>query len=111
MQYLITLNAIETAYGGSSEQVISRAENTIIPSFKMLVDEERSNKISGGAIPGRRHLVIIADFPNHEEANRWVMSLPFFNMQTVDISPLISFQSQQDAITKRMQDIKPMQQK
>ena len=108
MLYLIKAQAIENAVAGPPEQVIPLVENVIIPSFKMLVEGERGKKFMGGAIAGRRGWAVIADFPGHEDMNRWVMGMPFWNMQNTEVLPLVSFQSQLDSLSKRMQDVKSM---
>ncbi len=106
MLYLIESQAIDNAVAGPPEQVIPLVEGAIIPSFKMLVEAEHGKKITGGSTAGRRAWAIVADFPSHEEANRWVMSLPFWTIQTVVITPLVSFQSQLDTVLKTVQDLK-----
>jgi hypothetical protein len=106
MQYLIKSKAVDTVIAGPPEQAASMAENVAIPSLKMLAEGERSKKFVGGAIAGQRAWAVIADFPNHEEANRWVMSLPFWNVETVEIIPLVSFQSHADSISKLVQGMK-----
>jgi hypothetical protein len=108
MLYLIRSQAIDNAMAGSPEQAIQFAENVPIPSLKTLAEGERSKKFTGGAIAGRRGWAIIADFPNNEEASKWVMSLPFWNVETTDIIPLVSFQSHLDSITKIVQNMKAM---
>jgi hypothetical protein len=108
MQYLIKSKAIDNVIAGPPEQAVSMAENVAIPSLKMLAEGERSKKFVGGAIAGQRGWAIIADFSNHEEANRWVMSLPFWSVEVVEIIPLVSFQSQADSIGKLAQGFKSM---
>jgi hypothetical protein len=111
MLYLIESKAIDSVVAGPPEQVITFIENVTMPSFKMLVEGERSKKFTGGIIAGRRAWAIIADFPNHEEANKWVMGLPFWGTQIVEITPLIPFQSQMDSVNKMVQDLKSRQKK
>jgi hypothetical protein len=108
MLYLIRSQAVDNAIAGPPEQSIEFAENVAIPSLKMLAKGERSKKLTGGAIAGRRGWAIIVDFPNHEEASKWVMSLPFWNVETTEITPLVSFQSHLDSITKIVQNLKAM---
>lgn len=106
MLYLLMSKGIDNVIDGAPEEVVTLGENVIIPSFKMLAEGEGSKKFVGGELPGQRAWVIIADFPNHEEANKWVMSLPFWNLQHVEIMPLVSFQSQLDSINKMIQTLK-----
>jgi hypothetical protein len=108
MQYLIKSKAVDGVIAGPSEQAVSFTENVAIPSLKMLAEGERSKKFVGGSIAGLRGWAVIADFPNHEEANRWVMSLPFWTVETVEITPLVSFQSEADSISKLVQGMKSM---
>ena len=108
MRYLIKAKAIDNAISGPPEQVITFIENMVIPSLKMLAEGERSKKFTGGAIAGRRGWAVIADFPNHEEANKWAMSLPFWGTETVKIRPLVSFQSELESISKLVQNAKSM---
>ena len=108
MLYLIKSKAIDNAISGPPEQVIPFIENMVIPSLKMLAEGERSKKFVGGAIAGRRGWAVIADFPNHEEANKWVMSLPFWGTETVRIRPLVSFQGELESISKLVQNAKSM---
>ena len=108
MQYLIRSKAGENVIAGPPEQAISLVENVAIPSLKMLAEGERSKKFVGGAVAGQRGWAIIADFPNNDEANKWVMSLPFWTIETVEIIPLVSFQSQADSVNKVVQGMKSM---
>jgi hypothetical protein len=108
MQYLIKSKAVDTVIAGPPEQAVLMAENVAVPSLKMLAEGERSKKFVGGTIAGQRAWAVIADFPNHEEANRWVMNLPLWNVETVEIIPLVSFQSQADSISKLVQGMKSM---
>lgn len=106
MLYLIESEAIDNVIAGPPEQVVPLAEGRIIPSFKMLIEGERAKKFTGGSFAGQRAWAVIADFPNHEEANKWVMGLPFWNIQTARITPLVSFQSQLDSVNRTLQDLK-----
>jgi len=108
MQYLIIGKAVDTVVAGPLEQAVSVSENVAIPSLKMLVEGERNKKFVGGSIAGRRGWAVIVDFPNNEEANKWVMSLPFWTVETVEIIPLVSFQSEVDSISKLAQGMKSM---
>jgi hypothetical protein len=108
MLYLIKSKAIDNVVAGPPEQMIPLAENVLLPSFKTLTEGERVKKFAGGALAGARGFAIIADFANHDEANTWVMSLPFWNQQIVEITPLVSFQSRVDSVTKMVQNWKAM---
>ena len=108
MLYLIESKAIDTAVSQSPEQNITVIENLVIPSYKVLVEAERSKKITGGVIAGQRGWAFIGDFPNNDEVNKWVNSMPFWTIQNVEIKPLVSFQSQIDGATRIMQNMKSM---
>ena len=95
----------------SPDEMISFMENVVLPSYKMLVEGDRNKKYTGGQIAGQRAWAIIADFPNHEEANKWVTSIPYWAYYTVKIMPIVSFQNQTDAANKMVQDIKSRQKK
>jgi hypothetical protein len=108
MLYLIKALSIDSVLAGPLEQRVEYAEKQALPSLKILAEGERSKKLMGGTIAGRRGWAIIGDFPSNEEANKWAMSLPFWNAQTVDITPLVPFQGQVDSVTTLVQNMKSM---
>jgi hypothetical protein len=108
MLYLIKALSIDSVLAGPLEQRIEFAEKQALPSMKMLADGERSKKLMGGAIAGRRGWAIIGEFASNEEADKWAMSLPFWNAQTVEITPLASFQGRVDGINTLVQNMKSM---
>lgn len=110
MLYLIEAEAAEgIAVGLSPDQMISVMENIVLPTYKILADGERNKKYVGGQKAGRRAFAIIADFPSHEDANKWVTGLPYWTYYTVDVTPIVPFQSQLDAANKLLQNVKAMQ--
>jgi len=110
--YLIETKASEDiALGKSPEQTVSFMESVVLPTCKMLVDGEKKSSHIGGQIAGQRAHAIIADFPNHEEANKWVTSLPFWPFYTFKVTPLVSFQSEMDAANKTVKALKSRQKK
>ncbi len=111
MLYLIEAKAIEDIGAMAIDQQISFMQDVIIPTYKIITEGERNKKNTGGMLAGRKAWVIIADFPNHEEANKWVMSLPIWPVYTFKIKPLVTFQSQMDAVSKLVQDLKSKQKK
>ena len=108
MLYLIEAKAIDSAVAGAPEQVVPILENQVIPSYKTIVEGERGKKFTGGVLAGRRSWAIIVDFPNNDEAHKWVSSLPFWTIQDVEITPMVSFQTQLDGATRIMQNMKSM---
>jgi hypothetical protein len=108
MLYLIISKAVGNAIAGPPEQAIGFLENVAMPSLKMLAEGERSKKFVGGAIAGQRGWAIVADFPNNEEADRWIRRLPFWVIETSEIIPLVSFQSEVDSSSEIVQGMKSM---
>ncbi len=109
MLYLIESEAAEgVAVGLSTDQMVSVMENIVLPTYKMLVEGERNKKYMGGQKAGRRAFAILADFPSHEEANKWVTSLPYWTFYKVDITPIVPFQNQLDAANRLLQNVKAM---
>ncbi len=108
MLYLIEAKAIDSAVAGPPEQVVPILENQVIPSYKTIIEGERSKKFTGGVLAGRRAWAIIGDFPTNDEAHKWVTSLPFWTIQEVEITAMVSFQSQLDAGTRIVQNMKSM---
>ncbi len=107
MLYLIEAKLMVGA-AGPPEQVIAMTENVVVPSYKMLVEGERSKKFMGGGLAGRKGWAVIGDFASNDEVGKWVESLPFWTVQDVEITPMVSFQGQLDAATRILQNMKSM---
>jgi hypothetical protein len=108
MQYLIISKAVGNAISGPPEQAIGVLENVALPSLKILAEGERNKKFVGGAIAGQRGWAIVADFANNEEADKWIRRLPFWVVETSEIIPLVSFQSELDFSNEIVQAMKSM---
>lgn len=108
MLYLIISKAVGNAIAGPPEQAVSFLENVALPSLKMLAEGERNKKFAGGAIAGQRGWAIVADFPSNEEVDKWIRRLPFWVIETSEIMPLVSFQSELDSSTEIVQAMKAM---
>ena len=95
MKYLVSHELIGTP-PASSQEMVQYLEQVIIPSHETYIKLETDKKIlAGGALAGRRGAAFIVEAVSNEELSRLLMSLPLWDSQKWDVTPLESFEERQ----------------
>lgn len=72
--------------------VVQIVEQVVLPSFEALAKLQKQKKIvAGGIHAGDRKGAFILDVADNDEANRVLMSLPFWGLVKWTLTPLQSF--------------------
>jgi hypothetical protein len=72
--------------------VVQIVENAVLPSFEAMAKLQDQKKIlAGGIYSGDRKGAFILDVADNDEANRVMMSLPFWGLVKWTLTPLQSF--------------------
>ncbi len=75
------------------QQMAQLLERAIIPSMEALAKMEEEKKIlAGGGIVGVRAGVGIMEVASNEELSRTLVSLPFWGLMKVEVTPLQTFE-------------------
>jgi muconolactone delta-isomerase len=94
VQYLVTLESVETGPLLPPEQVIGNIRRAVLPSLEALVRMESEGKILGGGHPvGERSAAFIVEADSNEELDRLLQDLPGWGIVRTKVTPLQRFES------------------
>lgn len=106
MRYLVTMESLETGLlpPQQNAQII---EQLIIPGIEAVVKLEKERKIlAGGVSVGTRSGVVIIEAASNEELGQLLLSLPFWGIMKVEVTPLESFESRIELTRKMVEQLK-----
>ena len=106
MQYLVTMETVQTYIPSSPKELIPWLEQRIIPNDEVLAKLMAEKKIlAGGVLAGRKGEAFIIEAASNEELDRLLMSFPMWTLQNVEVIPLDSFE---DRATRTLQLLKEL---
>ncbi len=106
MRYLVTMESLETGLlpPQQNAQII---EQLIVPGLEAVVKLEKERKIlAGGVFVGTRGGVVIMEAASHDELDRLLVSLPFWGIMKIEVTPLESFESRVELTRKMVEQLK-----
>ena len=92
MRYLVIMETVDTGEMPPPAEFAAFIETVVVPSLQTLNDWEKSGKIRGGILSGRRGAAFVVDAASHEELSDMVQQLPVSGTAEIEITPLDSFE-------------------
>ncbi len=109
MRYLVTAEFVDPGPLLPPQQLGQLMEQLVLPSFEALAKLEEQKKVLGGGIyAGGRAGAFILDVASHDEANRLLMSLPFWGVVKWTLTPLQGFRERAVDERQAMERLKAM---
>lgn len=109
MRYLVTMELIEAATKIAPQQELKHLEQRVIPHDEALMKLEAEKKImAGGAMVGRRGATFIMEAASNEELSQLLQSLPLWDLEKVDVTPLESFEERVAQNRKKLENLKEL---
>lgn len=106
MLYLVTMESLEMGMLPAQQQV-QMIEHLVIPSVEAMTKLEAEKKVlAGGVIAGTRNGVAIIEAASNEELGKLLLSLPFWGIAKVDVTPLESWESRLLLTRKSLEQLK-----
>jgi hypothetical protein len=87
--------------------VVQIVEQAVLPSFEAMAKLQEQKKIvAGGIYSGDRKGALILDVADNDEANRVMMSLPFWGLVKWTLTPMQSFRERASDEAKMVAQLK-----
>jgi muconolactone delta-isomerase len=94
VQYLVSVESVETGPLLPPEQVIGIIRGAVLPSLEALVRMESEGKILGGGAPvGERSAAFIVEADSNDELHGLLQDLPGWGIVKTKVTPLQRFEN------------------
>jgi muconolactone delta-isomerase len=101
VQYLVTVETVETGPLLPPEGVVGVLRQAVLPSIEALVRMESEGKILAGGIPvGERGAAFIVEADSNEELDGLLQDLPAWGIAKTKVTPLQRFQNRLEHTTQ-----------
>ena len=106
MLYLVEIESLETGLLPAQQQV-QMIEQLIIPSIEAMTKLQAEKKVlAGGVVGGARTGVAIIEAASNEKLGELLLSLPFWGIGKVNVTPLESWESRLLLTRKSLEQLK-----
>jgi muconolactone delta-isomerase len=101
VQYLVTVETVETGPLLPPEGVVGVLRRAVLPSLDAFVRMESEGKILAGGVPvGERRGVFIVEADSNEELDGLLQDLPAWGIAKTKVTPLQRFQNRLEHTTQ-----------